>query len=238
MGAEITYELSQVRDREEIAVVIEAVPSSWQGIEGLLIAPKRLYEQNRIAPNTRLLSERPSDKQVFVGADDLPFEEERRGRLKHDELYAPNILAPETVPARARASAVPVQPVIARLPSSVWLKENEYCLHEESFIAQVRIAADFIRLGYQGLVRVCSRYYDHCACSHPEEIVISDWDKRIFLLWNEDYRGKKENLKPILAALERKTTISLRKRLKESLLAEDYETAARIRDQIEASQRK
>ncbi|HLD04738.1 MAG TPA: hypothetical protein VJG90_03380 [Candidatus Nanoarchaeia archaeon] len=164
---EIAYNL--LEDRDVQAAVVQAIPSSWCWVDGGLFAPRKLYEEGRITPNTRLALRR-FDHIEIVGRKELPFEDSLKlplGRLEHT---VPNI-----VPLFCGQLHV----------SSVTFDEVPYECKFLTMNVVRQLAAGFVGLGYVGSLSAYSGFRNNHKYDNPEQLFFStgrilklQWDER------------------------------------------------------------
>jgi len=70
MGNETYYQIPEKID--QLIEIIGIIPNDWRGIDGILMAPEKLYKEGAVSQNTRLIYSTPL--QIVYSAD-VPFEQ-------------------------------------------------------------------------------------------------------------------------------------------------------------------
>jgi len=194
----IYYELP--RKKEGVVEVVKAIPSGWSWIDGYLSAPRELYEQNQIAPNTKLVISRfNSIRPTIRGADDVPYEDSRvRRETKKD-------LNPSIIDIAIRR----------KLFSSVSFDEAAFQDDPMRMSALKKLIEGFIGLGYKGWIGAYSDHQNNNKYDNPETLSFQHFGQgssfmnpvelppHICLTWKEKHGGKRENLDEIIRVLEK-----------------------------------
>lgn len=182
----IIYELPK---KEKLIKILKFIPTDWNSFFGTLYAPKKLYEENKIAENTRLNIYRTHGEQpiCIIGAKDAPSGEEQ----KYEDGIKSNVS--ELICKNKLFSSVRFNQAGAEAKIISFEEINE-------------IVRYFIGLGYEGLMLAESRSdpkehksletFGFCHYSHLNV------SPNITLEWNREYGGKKENLNQILRRMD------------------------------------
>jgi hypothetical protein len=198
MLEKIYYEMPQ--KKEGVIEVVMAIPSSWSWVDGFLMAPKELYEQDQIALNTGLAVSRfYSIRPTIIGRDDVPYEDSLvRRKTKKD-------LNPSIIDIAVRR----------KLFSSVSFDEAAFQDHPLSMSALKKLILGLIGLGYKGWIQAYSDHKNNSKYDNPETLSFQHFGQgssfinpaelppHILLTWEEKHGGKRENLDEIIRVLER-----------------------------------
>ena len=196
MAEKLIYELPE-DNIEKIAKCINAIPSNWSWVDGCLTAPKKLYEQGKIAENTRLnISRFYSIKPTIIGYNDAPFGEKA---ARKEGLIAPKLI--DII-------------LKGKLYSSIDFYEAAFETSECNMDTVKELAIGFIEKGYNGVILAYSGYNDNNKYDNPERFGISTshteesfhspaMPAHIKLTWDKEHGGKKENLKEIIKTIEK-----------------------------------
>ena len=195
MAEKIIYELPE-DNIEKITKCINAIPSDWNWVDGFLIAPKKLYEQGKIAENTRLnIGRFYSIKPTIIGYNDAPFGKE--------EARTKGLIAPKLTDIILKG----------KLYSSVHFDEAAFETSEYNMDTVKELAIGFIEKGYKGRIEAYSGYRNNNKYDNPETLGIStSYTEKSFhslampahieLEWDKEHGGKKENLSKIIKTIE------------------------------------
>lgn len=197
---QLLYELPE--DREAVAEIVRAIPSGWRWVDGYLSAPRELYRSGKVAGNTRLVISRfYLIKPTIIGADDVPYEDEKSLRKTEQGLLIPRI-----------ADVI----LRGKLCSSVSFDEAGFKPGEISIDAVKELAGEFIRRGYKGRLHTYSGYQNNNKYDNPETFSFTHartgggtivhprpLPPHISLEWDPRHGGKREHLESIIAELER-----------------------------------
>lgn len=170
--------------------VVSAIPSSWEILEGLLTAPQRLYAEDKISPNTRLvISSKPKFSVEYSEAKDCPYEEFGNGT--HYVKPADNLAQ--------RISRVVFK---NKLVSSV---SFDVSVNKEASMDDLkRVASRFIRAGYKGRLNARKKFKPNDSIGYkPEEISINQYKSFVEIEWDgDDPNWDKKNLSELVRKLE------------------------------------
>jgi hypothetical protein len=193
MTEKLIYELPE----DKVAKIINSIPSNWRWVDGFLIAPKKLYEEGKIAENTRLkISRFYSIKPTIIGYNDAPFEEEAERKE--------GLIAPKLTDILLKG----------KLFSSIHFDEAGFETAEYNIDTVKELAIGFIQKGYKGWIRGYSGYRNNNKYDNPEKLCISNshteesfdnpaMPPHIELEWDKEYGGKRENLSKIINTIEK-----------------------------------
>jgi len=188
----LSYEVPE--KREDWAEVAESIPSNWCWVNGFLTAPKKLYEEKRIAENTRLVIEEFSKSPFIKGADDVPYEDINIHRREREHLFFPRVVD-----------------VILRgkLCSSISFTHVGYERDRDNIEMVKELSSGLIKEGFMGYMKAYSGYEDNKEFHNPETFSFGvaylggNTPRYINLEWDERYGGRRENLNEIIERLER-----------------------------------
>ena len=166
------------KETEKVLEILEKIPENYfEFVRGYLIAPKKLYDEKRIAENTRLKIGEVDSWYMPPGiefAEDLPFEDQKK--LNPPKEFVPNILGIFTE---------------GKLVSSVDFHQTSgdtYIVDAKGFINR------FIKLGYKGEMHLIYMKKD------VNEIDISHVDNEIKL---KSLYESRDDLEAVITQLEK-----------------------------------
>lgn len=188
----LIYELPL--DKKVVAGVIDAIPSNWCWIDGVLESPRELREQGKIAESSILYIERfHSIKPTIRGVTNFDISPGAEGR------YTP----PNLVDIFANG----------KYPLRIIFEQAGFQSSPEITIDSAKnIAREFILLGYSGFISVKRAYRHNSPSCTPKTFSIWQEGKQegrnknlppsVELEWDEEGGGKREHLESIVKQLD------------------------------------
>lgn len=188
MNGEFFFEIPD--NREIMARLIEAVPSTWAWVDGALWAPKELVSSGQAIEDTGFeLSRFHTIHPTIVGG----YSETNRQRVK------PNLFA------------IIVE---QKLPGFIFFDEAGYQEHLVTMDLSKQVATAYVLKGFGGHLTFYKDCYDNSKYDNPAKCAMSfqpwhgpfalgkeagEQPARARLQWEGRYRGKEEDIAPIVA---------------------------------------
>jgi len=172
MKSELFFEIPN--DVEIMVKIIEAIPSDWAWIDGMLVAPKDLIDSGSAKENTGFTLKRFHD----IGPTIIGSYNKERNERNHPDLYA--IM------------------VEHKLPGFVTFDEAGYECDIATFEVAKRIASGFVRKGYLGSLCFFQDCYANRKHQNPASCWISFKIRKVEIKWHGNYGGKEESVAPII----------------------------------------
>ena len=184
----------------QLAQLVRAIPDDFSWIDGYLLAPKKLYDQDLIARNTRLTIRRFADAPLIRGVGAIPFEESLLPRAEQKI---------ERVPADLLAVFL-----YGGLVSSVGFDEAGFQGRPQPFKDIKRLIEHFYMKSYKGELELFRGYEDDDKYANSERVSFShrpskktfltqELPPHISLEWNTKSGGKMSRLSELIKGIER-----------------------------------
>lgn len=187
MGGKMFFEIPD--DQEVMVKLVEAVPSTWSWVGGILNAPKTLINSGMALKDTGFTIQRFHDiRPTIVGHYD-----HYQGRRLKPDLFA--IIVEQKFPGFIGFNEAGYDPCVVTLELAK------------------RVAVGFLRKGYRGALGFFKGCYDNnkyknaafCSIEFQSQygtpvsgVEAGYQPARVILEWNENFYGKEEDVKPIL----------------------------------------